>query len=63
MKIWLVKFEECGFRLDAVVVEQDWGWAIARLKLSEGTKVIGEPECLGEAKDPTPRVVTQDKLE
>ena len=62
-KLWLVRFEECGFRLDAVVVEQDWGHAIALLKLPPGAKVLGQPECLGDALDVTPRVVTQDKLE
>lgn len=62
MKVWLINFTTCGIKLDAVVVHESGGAAVAMLKLGADSRLY-EVEKIGEATENfTPRIVTEDKL-
>lgn len=62
MKIWHVSFTSFGFEMDAVVVHQTRGEAIALLKLTPDEKLSDAREIGAALGDLTARVVTEDKF-
>lgn len=62
MKIWLVNFSSYGMKLDAVVVHESGGRAVALLKLGAESRLYEVIEIGTATGDLTPRIVTEDKL-
>lgn len=62
MKIWLVNFSSYGMKLDAVVIHESGGQAVALLKLGTESRLYDVTEIGMATGNLTPRIVTEDKL-
>lgn len=62
MKIWIVNFSSYGMKLDAVVIHESGGQAVALLKLGTESRLYDVTEIGMATGNLTPRIVTEDKL-
>lgn len=62
MKLWLINFRTYGMKLDAVVVHESDGAAVALLKLGAESRLDDVEEIGTATGNLTPRIVTEDKL-